>query len=152
MNFALILVAMLLMGAICSICMAETFIQKTGPFTVKVTSDESVDFTAVNNPAPMDNYNGYEVDMDVGNSTYWLEIQDYGKSIDIDANDLMSAISIFNPVWSKYYTGWEYPEVGGKPGIMGIIGQGEKKETAIPYGLVLLRHILQMVLVPTAHR
>lgn len=113
-----------------SCCEAENHTQKTGPFTINVISDESVNFT-VNSPLPIDNCNPYNVNIDVGNNLYWLEIEDYGKSINIDANDLMSAILSFSPISSEYYTSWEFPEVGGKSGILGTIGD-EGKENSYP--------------------
>ena len=121
----LVILLILTSAIVSSCCVAETYTQKTGPFTIKVTSDQSVNFT-VNSPLPMDNCNPYDVNMDVGNKIYELEIQDYGKSININSNDLMSAILSSNSVSSEYYTSWEFPEVGGKPGIIGIIGQGGK--------------------------
>jgi hypothetical protein len=126
----LVILLILASAIVSSYCVGETYTQKTGPFTIKVTSDQSVNFT-VNSPLPIDNCNPYNINMYVGNNVYWLEIQDYGKSINIDANDLMSAILSFNPVSSEYYTSWECPEVGGKPGIMGTIGQ-EGKENGYP--------------------
>jgi hypothetical protein len=132
----LVILLILVSAIVLSCCVAETYTQKTGPFTIKVTSDQSVNFT-VNSPLPIDNCNPYNINMDVGNNVnwrvYWLEIQDYGKSINIDANDLMSAILSFNPVSSEYYTSWEFPKVGGKPGIIGTIGQeGKEKGYPIP--------------------
>jgi hypothetical protein len=38
----------------------------------------------------------------------------------------MSAIN-FNSVSSEYYNSWKFPEVGGKPGIIGTIGHGVKE-------------------------
>jgi hypothetical protein len=118
-----------------SCCEAENHTQKTGPFTINVISDESVNFT-VNSPLPIDNCNPYNVNIDVSNNSYWLEIEDYGKSINIDANDLMSAILSFSPVSSEYYNSWEFPEVGGKPGIIGIIGQGGQENGCTIPGFV----------------
>jgi len=133
MKLAIIILLILFSAIVLSCGMAETYTQKTGPFTIKVTSDESVNFT-VNPPLPVDNCNPYDVNMDVGNNViYRLEIQDYGKPIDIDENYLMSAILSFNPVSSEYYNSWKLLEVGGKPGIIGTIGQeGEEKGYTIP--------------------
>lgn len=115
---------------------AETYTQKTGPFILKVTSDESVNF-AVNPSLPMDNCSPYDVDIQVGDSDiYRLEIQDCGKPIDIDENDLMSAILSFNPVSSEYYTSWELLKVGGMPGILGTIGQGVNENSYPIHGFV----------------
>jgi hypothetical protein len=128
----LVILLILASVIVLSCCMAENYTQRTGPFTIKVTSYESVNFT-INSPLPADDCNPYNINIDVGNNIYWLEIQDYGKSINIDANDLMSAILSFGPVSSEYYTSWEFPEVGGRPGIIGIIGQeGQENSYAIP--------------------
>ncbi len=122
----LILASAIILGC----CMAETYSQKTGPFTIKVTSSESANFT-VNPPLPIDDCTPYNININVGKDIYWLEIEDYGKSININPNDLMSAILDFSPVPSEYYTSWDFPEVGGKSGVMGTIGE-EGKEGGYP--------------------
>lgn len=112
--------------------MAETYTQKTGPFTINVTSDESVSFT-INPSLPVDNCNPYDISVDVGNGAmYRLEIQDYGKQININENNLMSAILSLSTVPSEYYTSWKLLKVGGKPGVIGTIGQGGENGYTIP--------------------
>jgi len=123
MKLAIIILSLLFSAIGLSCSMAGTYTQRTGPFIINASSDEPVNFT-VNPALPVDNCNPYDVDMEVGsNIIYRLEIQDYGKQINIDENDLMSAILNFNSVSSEYYTLWELLKVGGKPGIVGTIGQ-----------------------------
>lgn len=115
---------------------AETYTQKTGPFILKVTSDESVNFT-VNPSLPIDDCNPYDIDIEVGNSDiYRLEIQDYRKQIDTDENYLMSAILSFNSVPSEYYTSWKLLKVGGMPGVLGTIGQSVNENSYPIHGFV----------------
>ena len=135
MRIWLILV-MAMLGMIISTCTAITFTQKTGPFTIQVTSDEAVGLDYVADPYPMDNFNAYDVDLYVGNnhvkdSTYpWeIEIQDYGRPINID---LQSSIIKYDPSWNEFYTSWETPTVGGKPGIIGIIEKGGADKNVFP--------------------
>ncbi len=124
MKLAIVILMTLTSAIVLNCGIAEIYTQKTGPFTIKVTSDEFVNFT-VNPSLPVDNCNPYDVNIDVGNNViYRLEIQDYGKPINIDENDLMSAILSFNTVSSEYYTSWKLFKVGGKPGVIGTIGKG----------------------------
>jgi hypothetical protein len=132
MKLAIIILLILFLAIVLNCATAETYTQKTGPFTINVTSDESVSFT-VNPSLPVDNCIPYDVSMDVGNNAiYRLEIQDYGKQININENDLMSAILSFDPVPSEYYTSWKLLKVGSKPGVIGTIGQGGENGYTIP--------------------
>jgi hypothetical protein len=136
MKLAMIIL-LILFSAIVLICsMAETYTEKTGPFIINASSDEPVNFTVY--PAlPVDNCNPYDVNMDVsGKVTYRLEIQDYGKQINIVENNLMSAILSFNSVSSEYYNSWKLLKVGGKPGIIGTIGQGGEENGYPVHGCV----------------
>ena len=141
MKFALIVVTVLLIGTISSTCMAITFTQKTGPFTIQVTSDEAVGLDYVADPYPMDNFNAYDVDLYVGNNnvtdSWEIEIQDYGRPINID---LQSAIIKYDPSWNELHTSWESPTVGGKPGLIGIIAKGgaDKNVFLGPWPRILL--------------
>jgi len=136
MKLAIIILSLLFSAIGLSCSMAETYIQKTGPFIIKASSNEPVTFT-VNPALPVDNCNPYDVSMDAGsNVIYRLEIQDYAKPINIDENDLMSAILNFNSVSSEYYTSWELLKVGDKPGIIGTIGQGGEESGYPVYGCV----------------
>jgi hypothetical protein len=132
MKLSTIILLILFSAIVLNCATAETYTQKTGPFTINITSDESVDFT-INPPLPVDNCKPYDISVDVGNNAiYRLEIQDYGKQININENDLMSAILSFNTVPSEYYTSWKLLKVGGKPGVMGTIGQGGESGYTIP--------------------
>jgi hypothetical protein len=136
MKLPIIILLVLFSPIFLSYSISETYTQKTGPFILKVTSDESVNFT-VNPSLPMDNCNPYDVDIEVGDSDiYRLEIQEYGKPINTDENDLMSAILSFNPVSSEYYTSWELLKVGGMPGVLGTIGQGVNENSYPIHGFV----------------
>ena len=123
----LILVMAVLLTGVASTCMAKTFTQKTGPFTIQVTSDQNVSLDYVADPNQMDDYNVYDVSLDVGDkeiSPWWIEIRDYGKLIDVD---LMLAIaSVYPSPPFDFFTSLEFPEVGGKPGVIGTIGKGGK--------------------------
>ena len=136
MKLAIIIFLILFSAIVLSYSVAEIFTQKTGPFIINATSDEPVNFT-VNLPLPVDNCNPYDVNMDVGNNViYRLEIQDHSKPINIDENDLMSAIISFNLVSSEYYTSLELLKVGGKTGILGTIGQGREENGYPIHGCV----------------
>jgi hypothetical protein len=136
MKLPIIILLVLFSPIFLSYSISETYTQKTGPFILKVTSDESVNFT-VNPSLPMDNCNPYDVDIEVGDSDiYRLEIQEYGKPINTDENDLMSAILSFNPVSSEYYNSWELLKVGGMPGVLGTIGQGVNENSYPIHGFV----------------
>ena len=111
-----------------STCMAETYTQKTGPFTVQETSDEAVVLDNVAAPYPVDNFNAYDVDLHIGDNPCEIEIQDYGQSINID---LMSSILKYNPSWNEFFTSWEMPDVGGKPGVIGIREKGGTNKNGI---------------------
>jgi hypothetical protein len=126
LSSATILVLSILIVLSC--CIAETYTQKPGPFMIQVTSDEAVGLDYVADPYPMDNFNAYDVDLYVGNNhvkdstyPYGIEIQDYGRPINID---LLSSIIKYFPTWNGFFTSWETPTVGGKPGIIGIIEKG----------------------------
>lgn len=127
LSSATILVLSILIVLSC--CMAETYTQKTGPFTIKVTSNESVDFTVIS-PMPITNFNAYDVNMNINKKIYELEIQDYGKPINVEF--LMPAVMNFFIPWDDFYTSWEQSEVGSKPGIIGIIGTGGTTKTGLP--------------------
>lgn len=136
MRITLILVAVLLIGVISSPCMAEIYTQKTGPFTIQVTSEEAVEFIDIIDPYPVDNFNAYDVNFDVGDKHWEIEIQDYGRSINIES--LMPSILNFFPTWIGYYTSWETADVGGKPGLIGIRENGgtDKNGVKIDRGFV----------------
>lgn len=131
MKLAIIISLILFSAIILNWGMAETYTQKTGPFTINVTSNESVSFT-VNPSLPVDNCNPYDINIDVGNAIYRLEIQDYGKQININENNLMSAILSYSPVPSEYYTSWKFLKLGDKSGVIGTIGQGGENGYTIP--------------------
>lgn len=132
MKLAIIILVILFSAIILNCVTAETYTQKTGPFTIKVTSNESVSFT-VNPSLPVDNCNPYGISIDTGNNAiYRLEIQDYGKQININENNLMSAILSYSTVPSEYYTSWKLLKVGDKPGVIGTIGQGGENGYTIP--------------------
>jgi hypothetical protein len=136
MKLAIIILLVLFSAIVLSCGMAETYTEKTGPFIINASSDEPMNFT-VNSALPLDDCNPYDVDMYVGsNVKYRLEIQDYSKQINIVENDLMSAILSFNSVSSEYYTSWELLKVGGKPGIIGTIGQGGEENGYPVHGCV----------------
>lgn len=132
MKIHLILV-MAMLGVISSTCLAETYTQKAGPFTIQVTSDEAIELDYVTDPYPVDNFNAYDVDLYVGDNlgtNVWeIEIQNYGRPINID--DLEYSILKYNPPWNGFFTSWETPNVGGKPGLIGIIEKGGKNKNGI---------------------
>jgi hypothetical protein len=110
-----------------SCCMAETYTAKTGPFTIQVESNESVEFTPLE-PYPEDNFNVYDVDMRMeyypSRHIFDIEIHDYGHAIDVSDSTLMESIINYSPPWEEFYTSWDAIEAGSKPGFMGLI---EKK-------------------------
>lgn len=128
MRLLILVVLLLPIGAISSTCMAETYTQKTGPFTIQETSDQAVVLDNVVDPYPLDNFNAYDVDLHVGGHPCEIEIQDYGQSINID---LTSSILKYNPPWNEFFTSWETSEVGGKPGVIGIREKGGTNKNGI---------------------
>lgn len=123
----LCLVTILLM--LTGVGLTETYTAKTGPFTIEITSNESIDIDYIAEPMPIDNFNAYDATVSINDRAYEIEIQDYGQMTNID---LMRSITSYSPSWSDYYTSWDTPEIGGKPGLLGVIEKGDKSKYVPP--------------------
>jgi hypothetical protein len=116
------------LAIISTYCMAETYEQKIGPFTIQLTSDETVKFIAsgllvpVANGIPVTNekFTRYDAFAKIGGKDYQIEIQDYDQLIDIN---LAASIMSF-PLKETPFDSWETSEVGGKPGLIAITKVG----------------------------
>ena len=72
-----LLVALLVNGL--SGRIAETYTARAGPYTIQATSDEKIEFNTDLSPIAHNDYIACDVNMDVGDSKYKIEIQDYVK-------------------------------------------------------------------------
>jgi hypothetical protein len=106
-----------------NICIAETYTTKTGPFSIQVQSDEDVYLTPAG-PYQYDDFNIYDMRMEIGRYIFDIEIHDYGHATDITDLPLVDAVDEYWGPASEFITPWRMLEVGGKPGITASI---EKK-------------------------